>query len=64
MSSDEYLEFEGMTCPLCGFALHNNFHGQYNHLMKHVRRGEAVRTPNPHAGFSPYKFKRVKASTS
>jgi hypothetical protein len=51
------------TCPLCGFKLHNNGRGRYNHMMRHVRAGEVKREPNPLYRLLPYRFSRVISET-
>lgn len=49
------------TCPICGFYAYKP-NGRYNHMMKHVRRGEARDELNPldRPGFHfPYQFYRI-----
>jgi hypothetical protein len=65
--SEEFIDECWFTCPLCGFRLHKA-NGRYNHMMKHVRKGEATKHSDPIATAAirlsiwwhpPYRFKRV-----
>lgn len=49
------------TCPLCQRTLHRS-NGRYNHMMYHVRRGEAIKENDPLTDMRfgvhfPYRFR-------